>query len=77
MSLFLQHKFLNDLLVPEILWLHNINDGDGLARPKVSYEGRDNIKVWAGVDVFYGDKASLFGQFNQNDRVVLGAEWGI
>jgi len=36
--------------------IQNINDGDGLVRPKVSYEFRDNLEIHTGIDVFYGDK---------------------
>jgi len=33
------------------------------------------FKLWLGVDVFYGDKKGLFGQFDANDRIVAGVEW--
>jgi len=48
----------------------------GLVRPKVSYEWQDDFKVWVGADVFYGDKMGLFGQFDANDRIIVGMEWG-
>lgn len=69
--------FMNDTLVAEVLWLHNTNYSDGLLRPKVSYEWQDNIKLWLGADVFYGDEKGLFGQYEANDRIVLGMEWGL
>ena len=72
-----RRDFLNDTLVTEVLWIHGTNNGDGLVRPKVSYEWQDNVKVWVGMDIFYGDQTGLFGQFARNDRLVIGIEWGI
>jgi len=37
---------------------------------------QDNVKAWVGGDIFYGDHNGLFGQFNDNDRVVMGVELG-
>ncbi len=75
-SLLFRRQFLNETLEAEVLWLRNINEGDGLVRPKVSYELRDNMKVWLGFDVFHGNRNGLFGQFAQNDRLVTGIEIG-
>ena len=72
-----RRDFMNVTLVAEVLWLHNLDNDDGLIRPKMSYEWADNLKVWFGVDVFYGDKKGIFGQFDANDRIVLGMEWGM
>ena len=72
----IRRHFLNETLEAEALWLRNVNEGDGLVRPKVSYELRDNMKVWLGFDLFYGNRNGLFGQFDQNDRLVTGMEIG-
>ena len=69
-----RRNFMYDTLVAEVLLIANTNNGDGIIRPKVSYEWQDNIKTWLGADVFYGDKQGVFGQFNRNDRVVFGME---
>ena len=71
-----RREFFNDTLEAEILWLANSNDGDGLARPKITYEWQDDVKSWIGADILYGDKNELFGQFENNDRVVVGLEIG-
>lgn len=76
-TLLLRRHFLNETVEAEVLWLHNLNVGDGLIRPKISYELRDNVKVWLGFDLFYGDPKGLFGQFDQNDRLVMGMELGL
>ncbi len=74
-SLNVQRDFLNDSLIAETLWVHNVNHGDGFVRPKLSYEWRSDTKVWAGFDIFYGSGEGLFGQYDQHDRAVLGIEW--
>jgi len=70
----IRRNFLYDSLTAEILVIGNINHGDGLIRPKISYEWQDNIKTWIGADIFYGDQQGVFGQFDNNTRVVMGVE---
>jgi hypothetical protein len=42
----------------------------------LSYEWQDNVKTWVGMDIFYGTRDGLFGQFDDNDRIVMGVEPG-
>ena len=70
----IRRNFLYDTLTAEVLIIANTNNGDGIIRPKISYEWQDNIKTWIAADIFYGDKQGIFGQFDQNDRVVVGME---
>lgn len=65
---------MNNTLHGEVLAIHNINDGDGLIRPKLSYELDEESLVYTGLDVFYGDRDGLYGQFREQNRVVLGVE---
>ncbi len=76
-TVFGQHRMLHDRLTLEAIWIHNLNDGDGLVRPRVTYELRDGLDVWLGADVFYGDRRGVFGQFRHADRAVLGLELGL
>mgnify|MGYP000485749338 CR=1 FL=1 len=71
-----QKDFLNETLKAEILVLQNMNESDGLIRPKITYEWQDDLKTWIGLDIFHGDKQGLFGQFGHNDRLVVGLEIG-
>jgi hypothetical protein len=43
-TVLLRRHFLNETLDAEVLWLQSVNQGDGLIRPKISYELRDNLK---------------------------------
>jgi hypothetical protein len=76
-TLLARRQFRNETLTIETIWIHNLNQGDGLVRPKVSYELRDDLQVWFGVDLFYGTQSGVFGEFGSDDRVVLGFAWGI
>jgi hypothetical protein len=70
----IRRNFMYDTLIAEVLVIANTNNGDGIIRPKISYEWQDNIKTWLSADIFYGDQQGVFGQFDQNDRVVVGVE---
>ena len=69
-----RRNFLYDSLAAELLVIGNINNGDGIIRPKISYEWLDNLNTWIGADIFYGNQRGVFGQFNNNSRVVMGME---
>lgn len=67
-----RQDFLYETVMAEVLVISNLNNGDGLLRPKVSYEVNNELETWLGVDIFYGDDNGLYGQFSQNDRLVVG-----
>lgn len=73
-TLFLQRRFANDRGSVEMMWIHNLNDHDGVVRPKVSYELNDQTSVWTGFDLFYGTRDGLFGEFRDRNRFVLGIQ---
>ena len=75
-TFYLRRRFLNDALVFESRWYANMNDGDGLGRAKLAYELSDTVTVSFGVDWFYGEAEGVFGQFGDNDRAVLGLNFG-
>ena len=75
-SFLVLRDFRNDTVAVSSIWVHNFNDSDGFVRPKIEYELRDNLNLWAGFDFFYGSSKGLFGQFDHTDRFVAGMEWG-
>lgn len=75
-TLLVRHELWNDRLTLECQWLQSLNRGDGLVRPRVRFELNDELAVRAGFDVFYGNRAGLFGEFDRNDRFVLALEGG-
>ncbi len=70
----IRRNFKYDTLIAEVLVIANTNNGDGIIRPKISYEWLDNVKTWLDMDIFYGDSKGVFGQYGDNDRVVVGIE---
>lgn len=76
LTLLARREFMNERLRLEAIWIHNVGDGDGLVRPKVRYELRTGLAIWAGVDVFYGGPGGAFGEFDGRDRATFGFEWG-
>ena len=76
LTLLLRRELMNERLRVEAIWLHNLNDGDGLVRPKLSFEVRDDLRVWVGFDLFYGTRRGVFGEFDDRDRATLGMQWG-
>jgi len=67
-----KQDYMNETLHAEILALHDIDYNDGMIRPKITYEYNDEINIYTGADIFYGDKDGLFGQFKEADRIVSG-----
>ena len=74
-TLLARRRYRHDTLSLELRWLANANDGDGLLRPKLTYELDDHTTLWTGIDYFYGDHAGIFGQFDANDRAVFGIRY--
>ncbi|WP_370980189.1 DUF1302 family protein [Agaribacterium sp. ZY112] len=73
-SLLLRRSWLNEVLSAEILFLHNDTDQDRLIRPRMDYSVNDQLKLWLAADYFYGPAEGVYGQYDQNDRILTGAE---
>lgn len=74
--LYRQH-FENETWEWETLELHSLDNDDGVLQTKLSHMLESNLEIYVGIDVFYGDQTGLYGQFDENDRMILGVEWGI
>lgn len=74
-SFLVERDFRNDTVKISNITVHNLNNNDGFNRTKVTYALRDDTDIWAGVDIFYGDKSGFFGQFEDTSRLVVGIEW--
>ena len=68
MTLLLRRTFLHETLTIDGIWIHNVNDGDGLVRPRARYEIRDGLELEVGLDLFYGPKEGVFGEFKDRSR---------
>lgn len=71
LSFMAKKDYLNETLISEMFYLYSLNDGDGLFRPKISYELDTNQKLVLSMDIFHGIQTGLFGQFSKKDKVKL------
>jgi len=74
MTFLFKRDFMNDTVFAEVLLIHNLNDKDGIIRPKLSYELDAESLIYIGFDKFYGDKDGLYGEFNKQSRFTFGYE---
>ena len=77
LTLLASRALRRDTVTARLMWLHGTGSRDGIVRPQVTLELRDDVNVWIGVDLFYGPPDSLFGQFSNNDRLVAGLQIGM
>jgi len=75
-TLLIKQDYMNETLHAEILFLQDIDYKDAMVRPKLTYEYSDEVNVYVGADIFYGNVDGLFGQFKETDRVVAGVVVG-
>lgn len=71
-----RRNFLNDSILAEVLMIQSLNQDDGLLQLSLEYEWSTNFRFKFGADVFFGSSNGLFGQFEENDRVSIGIEFG-
>jgi len=76
-SFLYKQTFQNETIELNILSLYGFDQQDSSIQLELSYMLEDNLKIWIGSDRFSGSTAGLFGQFDQQDQIKLGFEWGI
>ena len=72
----IKQDYMNETLHAEVLLLQDIDYEDGMVRPKLTYEYSDEVNIYVGADIFYGNEDGMFGQFKETDRVVAGVVVG-
>lgn len=70
-TLRVEKPFRNDTFRVRAEWIGSLSDGDGTVRPSVSWQVNDQWKISGGLDLVYGDREGLFGQYDRADRVWL------
>ncbi|MEQ8514063.1 MAG: AMIN domain-containing protein, partial [Chromatocurvus sp.] len=75
-TLLYQQDFANATWRFRGIGLHSINDGDSLLQLKLSYWFSSSLQLWIGADLFDGKQRGLFGQYDEEDRVLMGLELG-
>lgn len=59
----------------EISNVYRINDEDYWIAPNVEYKVTDSWRLKGGFDIFGGDEATTFGQFDKKDRIYVEARY--
>jgi hypothetical protein len=67
--------FLDNTLNPAVLFVVNANRADYRLSPRIDYHASGSVTVSLGGDLFEGSRATLYGQFDRNDRVYLTTTW--
>jgi hypothetical protein len=55
-------------IIPEVRALYDINGGDFFVTPKVTYKWTDNLELSLGMNIFEGEKDTVFGYYTDNDQ---------
>ena len=55
--------------------MYTIQRGGWYVFPRLSYRPRDDIRLRLGYLAIGGTRNSVFGQFGNNDELVLEARW--
>ena len=71
-TLLWRYSVLNDTLDFEWQQIYSTTDSDSLAQLRVDYNYNDHLDLFIGADLFSGDDAGLFGQFDHSDRISTG-----
>jgi hypothetical protein len=70
LATFLAHyDMMRETLHLELFSYIGLTDGDALIRPKITYDFDDSFNILLGGNIFVGDRAGQFGQYQDNTMV--------
>ncbi|GAK56063.1 hypothetical protein U27_03025 [Candidatus Vecturithrix granuli] len=65
-------NFMNETLEVVVSTIYGVNETEFLIRPSIEYDITDSTKIKVGADFFEGgDNDTMFGQFNEKDRLYV------
>ncbi len=64
-----RYDMLRETLHLELFSYIGLTNGDALIRPKITYDFDDSFSILLGSNVFVGDRAGQFGQYQDNSMV--------
>lgn len=76
LSLLYQRDFSNEAWQVKFLGLHSLQYHDSWLQFRLKHYWLSELEIWVGADVFDGDDNALFGQFSDQDRIVMGFKYG-
>ena len=75
LTLYAYDKFLDDRLIPEVRVFYNVNGGDFLITPKITYKYTDTLEFSLGFTILEGDPDTVFGYYSNNDQVFFDIKY--
>lgn len=70
-SVYARRDFNRGDIQTSMRWLSADSGVDGVISPEVTWKIDDSTSVGVAADVFYGDRDSVFGQFDNRDRLTV------
>jgi uncharacterized protein DUF1302 len=71
-----EYGFLNEKLIPELLFIVELNSGvNSYIGPRLSYHPKPSITLTWGADVFLGPPDTFYGEFQQKSRAIMYTQW--
>jgi hypothetical protein len=74
LTLLVRRQFRHDTWTAQALLIQDLNRSDGLVRLHVEHALADDVSIWFGFDWFFGRTDGIFGEFDGNDRFLVGAK---
>ncbi|HBZ69913.1 MAG TPA: hypothetical protein DEP35_09330 [Deltaproteobacteria bacterium] len=62
-TLLLRFKLRNETVFPQLFVLYGVNEHDAIVEPTLEWKVTDRVALTAGLDLFSGPSAGLFGQY--------------
>ncbi len=63
----LEDSYQNEKIIPELIWIYNLNDNDYSLEASVDYELKQDLVFTVSHKIFSGDQDTDFGQFEDNN----------
>jgi len=67
--------FFDNTLNPSVLFVIGLERADFRMSPRLEWVVSGSVTMAVGADIFEGDRRTLYGQFDKNDRVTLTTTW--
>ena len=75
LALRLSTGFLENTLNPSLLFVIGLERADFRLSPRLEWVVSGSVTLALGADIFEGDRRTLYGQFDRNDRVTFTTTW--
>jgi len=75
LALRLTTGFFDNTLNPSVLFVVGLERADFRLSPRLEWVLSGSVTMAIGADIFEGDRRTLYGQFDRNDRVTFTTTW--